>query len=201
MTVKLALCINRNDAPAEYKAATGMRLIPIPEGFNNLETKLIDRAVCETDENFLQLLPYIILEHRGSIFCYSRGAGSAEARLRGNLSIGVGGHVDEAPGANGLMPLLFAEAAREIQEETGLANIDHLRLTFFGGLICDPTNAVGRVHMGILVHLLLSDEEVKSMLMEDNIIENGQFMTIKELRAPKVYQRLENWSKIFVDQL
>src|SRR5207253_1300135 len=102
------------------------------------------------EEYWLQLLPYIkVGVERGDTFRYTRGGGGEEARLHGNYSVGIGGHVDIYPQPGSLLSVIQAEAQREAKEETKLDLEPHLLTpTHF---ICDPTNAVGRVHLGLLI--------------------------------------------------
>lgn len=204
---KLALCINLADAPANviavFKNSDIGRLIPINPEFWNTPVQLVDRNICETDESLLQLLPYIQLEDEdGSYFMYTRGGGGEEARLHGNYSIGVGGHVDCAPEeGQTLLEVLQLEAARECLEETGLVvEPKAFTITHF---ICDPTNAVGRVHLGLLTALKLTagDRAFLGSKLEAGVIENSIMAGVPHLKSPEVYARLENWSKLIADSM
>lgn len=204
---KLALCINLADAPAEviavFQNSDVGRLVPLRPEFWSTPVRLVDRSLCETDETLLQLLPYIRLEaENGSSFMYTRGGGGEEARLHGNYSIGVGGHVDCAP-ADGqtLLEVLQAEAARECLEETGLV-VDPALFTI-QQFICDPTNSVGRVHLGLLTTLKLSAEDCAFLgsKLEAGVIENSRMASVDHLLSTNVYARLENWSKLVADSM
>lgn len=210
---KLALCIKTVDAPKLVQAmyfAPSPQLIPIDMSFFETPTQLVDRALCETDTSFLQLLPYIMLEAPdGSLFTYTRGGGGEEARLHGNYSVGVGGHVDNnvvAADVNldncaftSLFDLLIDEADREIEEEIGFScDKKKLNLSHF---IVDGTNPVGQVHLGLLCHYKLDDTEyaqVKNMILEENVIVSGRFSTLDTLCDKETFDRLENWSKVVV---
>jgi predicted NUDIX family phosphoesterase len=196
MMGKLALCINRNDAPAEVQEASDLSSQVLRDSFFNTKTFLADRAICETDEGVLQLIPYIVLRNpAGRIFCYSRGKGSDEERLRANLSVGLGGHVDEAPAGESLYGLIQREARRELQEEVGLEIHSDL---CFSLLLVDPTNPVGRVHLGLLaVHNVTGDE---FMSLEKDHIEDGKFIHPATISGEE-FDRLENWSKVVVNCL
>lgn len=201
---KLALCIKRAAAPQAvvdaFKGSAG-RVIEIDPSFWNTPVELVDRTVCETDETLLQLLPYITVGNGlGSVFMYTRGGGGEEARLHGNYSIGVGGHVDVAPETVGtLLSTISSEAAREIKEEISIdVPATSLVPTHF---ICDPTNPVGRVHLGLLIGYRLSPEVAVDFTngLEAGSIENARMISDSELAEPEVYDRLENWSKLVVD--
>jgi predicted NUDIX family phosphoesterase len=205
---KLALCIRSDEAPldviAAYAGDKGV-LLPIPASFWETPTELVDRAVCETSEVTLQLLPYIrVVSHEGQTFMYTRGGGGAEARLHGNYSVGVGGHVDVHPNARHagyLYGCLQDEARREIKEETGLdIPLTEIQFTHF---ICDPTNPVGRVHLGILATVQLSENVGINFAtdLEKGTIENARLVNFGDLTDnPSEFARLENWSALVVDQ-
>jgi predicted NUDIX family phosphoesterase len=202
---KLALCIKRADAPQDVIdafAGSNRMLLPIPASFWNTPVELVDRAICETDETWLQLLPYITA-NTDKVFMYTRGGAGEEARLHGNYSIGVGGHVDVAPSEDSddgeLLNVIRKEAAREIMEEIKIAvNPSELHPTYF---ICDPTNPVGRVHLGLVIAYMLPEDQAIDFVngLEAGSIENARMVTGAELHSPEVYARLENWSQILAD--
>lgn len=201
---KLALCIKRADAPQSvidaFNGNVG-RVIEIDPSFWNTPVELVDRAICETNETWLQLLPYIAVGGaRDTVFMYTRGGGGEEARLHGNYSIGVGGHVDVAPATVAdLLNVICAEAAREIKEEISIdVPVTSLVPSHF---ICDPTNPVGRVHLGLLIGYKLPNEVAVDFAngLEAGSIENARMISHDDLAEPEVYDRLENWSKLVVD--
>jgi predicted NUDIX family phosphoesterase len=173
---------------------------PLPANFLSKpldEFYLCDRAVCETDESVVQLIPYIVLtKPDDTIYCYSRGGAGGEARLYSKLSIGLGGHVDRAPTVD-LLSLLRNEAARELMEEVGLlANLNDIN---FCEMIVDRSDAVGRVHLGLLT--VLNVPQDVELRCEDKVIENGEFLSLETLALPTNYDHLENWSKHVVKYL
>lgn len=219
---KMALCIYRTELESlnsvlRYPKLTGMMVGEAPAEFMRLQTTLQDRANCETDPSLLQLLPYVVIQRvdTGDIFTYCRGKGGAEARLHGNLSIGVGGHVDtdyEQTGdamrdAMALFTHLEDSAMRELEEEVGFVvpkNEDgeyaELPFAWHDELIYDDTNDVGRVHLGMLIVMRVKDGSV----LGDNevgVIEGSQWSSLEALQAPALFDRLENWSKIAVKHL
>ena len=52
------------------------------------------RAGLEVNPNYRQILPYVLVECNGKLFCYQRTKGIGEDRLLGKHSIGIGGHID-----------------------------------------------------------------------------------------------------------
>lgn len=201
---KLALCINTSDASEEIRNAYAKGdyafLVPINPEFFNTMTFLVDRAHCETDENTLQLLPYLnIVADDGRMFTYTRGGSGEEARLHGNFSVGLGGHVDIRPeGKESLLSLLKEEAQREGAEEAGMwMDLDR---TEFSHFICDGSNPVGRVHLGLLCtyHISAAEADALDMSAESGVIDSGRWETVDVLAQDENFNRLENWSKAVV---
>lgn len=103
--------------------------------------KWIDRDLAETDERFLQLIPYVVMARGGELLSYIRPSKSNEKRLVGRRSIGLGGHIN--PGDGGYMRGLLREINEEVNFET----------TFDSevvGMLYDPSTPVGRVHLGVV---------------------------------------------------
>lgn len=155
------------------------------------------RSQMETDPSFKQLIPYVILQHIDDtgttrIFTYTRGSGHGERRLHTKKSIGIGGHINKQDVDYGNHPY-FEGMERELDEEVkiGAAYVNKQV-----GLIYDPSNEVGRVHLGIVHILKLSDQNV--LPNEDDISESG-FLTIGELREN--HEQLETWSQICLDSI
>jgi predicted NUDIX family phosphoesterase len=147
---KLALGYMAADLPAEITSVTGRATIPVSMDFyNGKATYLKDRAEIEEDPSFQHFIPYIVLiNERNEVFIYSRGKDGGEKKLVGNLSIGLGGHVDEQPAeGQSLLELLQLEGARELKEEAGLELPYAMQ---FRKLLIDRTNKVGLVHLGLL---------------------------------------------------
>ncbi|MGX2040866.1 NUDIX domain-containing protein [Methylocaldum sp. MU1018] len=114
------------------------------------------RSEAETDERFLQIIPYALLRNRsGDIWCYARTGG--DARLRDRLSAGVGGHVDEADTAESIGAMAERALRRELREELQLRS--ELVVPEPAAWIYEGLSAVGRVHIGLLYVLSWREEE------------------------------------------
>jgi predicted NUDIX family phosphoesterase len=157
------------------------------------------RATLETNENFKQIIPYVLLSVEGKIALYQRTKKGGENRLHNMHSIGFGGHIDafdlayKEDGVINLDKTIENSAQREIDEELIVSDIvskKHL------GYIYDGSNPVGRVHIGVVEQWELSSDEIKSN--EDEIHVVGLF-TIDEL---KNYDgEMENWSSHIINGL
>ena len=171
------------------------------EGTNlfNQRTYLMDRDYCETDITHLQLLPYVLIGKKQDgltrYFTYRRGNKGNESRLHDLFSIGVGGHVEEAPtAAIKLDSVLINCAKREIKEEIGIiVPYSVLQAALANALIIhDCSNEVGRVHLGIAMVVFVSNINIGAT--EEGVISDHGWYTVPELRA----KNLESWSSILI---
>lgn len=148
------------------------------------------RAEAEGDENWQQVIPYLVVRSPSGWFRYRRGKAGSEARLHALWSCGVGGHVEPVDGS-----LLDPNGAyrsgliRELREELGLESFQDK----FLGLIRDPSNPVGRVHLGF-VHLVSVNRDVSSM--EDALLDGGH-APAPEIR--KLAPNMETWSRLVIE--
>lgn len=144
------------------------------------------RSEVEHDPAYKQLIPYVMLTHRGSVFHYRRGVKGSESRLRAFRSIGIGGHISEAdtsggdPYATGLQ--------RELDEEVEIVPIVQQQLL---GFIYDPGTPVGCVHLGVLHQFELSAPVVS--VRDPALVAEG-FSPFETLIAKR--DEFESWSQI-----
>ena len=149
-----------------------------------MQTAHVARSSCETDEGLVQIIPYIVVRYHDSVLCYQRENGG-EKRLDGKWSVGFGGHVNDQDGSylDGLR--------REGQEE--LLGFSHGSLTEPLGFIWDNSNAVGRVHLGVL-HAYQFGQFGSPPVAPAEACRTRWEPT----RLVAFDSRLENWSKIAV---
>ena len=187
-------------------------LLQVPELLPYLQKDLIlgQREALEADETHRQLLPYIVLRKMfGDVtkyFAYRRGKGVGEARLSGNVSIGVGGHIDmvdiqHADSVIDPMATIAGSVQRELEEEIefsteGMAEGEEGEVLFHSvGALVDNSNAVGKVHLG-LVFTATVDENTDVKCAEEELETLGWF-TATELLAAGL--PLENWTNILLE--
>lgn len=161
---------------------------------------IADRDECETDETLLQLLPYVTISakrpgQKSQYFTYRRGVQGNESRLHGAISVGIGGHIDNAPSETVPFSMLLQhEVAREVQEETGYILSGQVTFSHF---IVDWTNPVGRVHLGLHALVELTRQEDIDAVCKNHevgVIEESTWATYEEL-VPRRYYEMENWTK------
>ncbi|QRV11351.1 hypothetical protein JR311_20210 (plasmid) [Bacillus velezensis] len=161
---------------------------------------LLKRGEAEEDDNYKQPIPYIVIRKNDKVFLYERLKGGGESRLHSKLSLGVGGHMNPIKGSNSFQKLLTSNSLRELMEELefSLNYVDQFNSRFeIIGFINDDSNDVGKVHVGLLVVLDIADDIEVGVKEEDQLL--GKWVSIEDLKDKKVYDRLENWSKIVAD--
>lgn len=154
------------------------------------------RSQMEADPSYKQLIPYVLLEWNDNgvtkLFTYTRGGGGGEARLHAKRSVGIGGHISREDAADGTDPYstgMQRELSEEVQLESGY---QESRV----GLLYDPSNDVGKVHLGVVHKFVLDEPHVKSNEAE---LAEGGFVSIDELRND--IDRLETWSQLAITAL
>lgn len=197
------LCISQDALTEQRIPTTGMGILPFKWDEVDLNhIALLTRNVCDNPkhksvgEYFPQIIPYILVRNRkGEILTYSRGKGT-EDRLHAFRSIGFGGHIDYTDVFNhpdNLISAIQVGADREIAEELNAdGNI------FFNikpnNIIIDYTNAVGKVHVGVLFDVTL--DEVNTATDE---ISDAKWVTLDELKQSS--NKYENWSKLVINYI
>jgi predicted NUDIX family phosphoesterase len=136
----------------------------------------------EHNLDYIQPIPYVIIENKGKIFGYRRSQKSGETRLRDLWSIGIGGHIDENE-------TIERTIEREILEEIGL-KVDYNRLQPIG-LLYDNSKDVSAVHLGVVYKLRLTKKP--EFILNSEIAEFDWF-TETQLFA----KNFENWSTLLI---
>ncbi|MEI7809809.1 MAG: hypothetical protein WCJ07_15130, partial [Verrucomicrobiota bacterium] len=155
----------------------------------------MSRAKAETDPQFKQVIPYVLITDGNSILHYVRGKKAGEQRLVAKGSLGIGGHIndeDHTLFAFGLQA--FQDAVkREVCEELSIQGEFDARPV---GLINDDSTEVGSVHFGVVHILRCAPEQVKK---NEQVITQMEFVRVEELKAKR--EQMETWSQICLDNL
>ncbi|OLD55939.1 MAG: hypothetical protein AUI83_06750, partial [Armatimonadetes bacterium 13_1_40CM_3_65_7] len=122
------------------------------------------RASVEEDPSFKQIIPYLIVRHRGRLFLVQRSTEGGETRLHGKYSIGVGGHINRGD-VEGAQDVIAAGLKRELEEELLIRGTWRARPV---GVLNDDGNPVGQVHFG-LVHVVEVDSPDISVKESDTL--------------------------------
>ena len=150
------------------------------------------RSEVETDPNFKQLIPYIVLACEGNVFHYRRGSSGGEKRLAAKRSVGIGGHISEADAAGGTDPY-HTGMMRELTEEVELGCGFAERCV---GFINDDRTPVGSVHLGV-VHVF--ELEAPAARSREDALADAGFAPWTELLRDA--EQFETWSQFVFDYL
>jgi predicted NUDIX family phosphoesterase len=157
----------------------------------------MSRALAETNPDFKQIIPYVVITDGKSILHYVRGKKAGEQRLVAKGSVGIGGHIndeDDSLFAFGVSLQAFQDAVkREVCEELSIQGEFNARPI---GLINDDSTEVGRVHFGVVHVLFCKPEEVKK---NEQVITQVEFIPIEELKAKR--EQMETWSQLCLDNI
>ncbi len=123
--------------------------------------RFMDRDVAEKDEAWRQIISYVVFTCDGKVMSYRRGKGSNETRLRELRSIGIGGHVNPVPGhEEAVLTAITLGREHELDEEVSIyTRVVSDKLV---ALLADNNTPVGRVHLGMIYHYVLTNPIVKS---------------------------------------
>jgi predicted NUDIX family phosphoesterase len=147
------------------------------------------RSLMETDPRYKQIIPYLIFKHENSYFLMQRKAKASETRLQGKFTLGIGGHMRHEDMRGGT---IFAWAQREFNEE--IAYDGTCTMTFLG-MLNDDSNAVGQVHIGLV--LLLTGDGSNIAVKEE--LASGRLVSLEECKAHTAM--LESWSQLVLEHL
>ena len=152
------------------------------------------RGELEEDPSYKQIISYAIISDKDSFYLFRRTSGQTEKRLQNKFSLGAGGHMNPNDSTESKEQYLIDELKRELSEEVKLLNGCLIEDIEFIGYINDDTIPVGRVHIGLLYIIHVSNKEV--------YINETDKMTadwIEKSSLAEFYGRMETWSKIAYD--
>lgn len=164
------------------------------------------REALEKDPSYRQVLPYVVMakteDGKTKVFAYRRGKGVGEARLSGNVSIGIGGHIDLADvvvegSVVDTMGTILKSMSRELGEEVVLQDAGESLELGSLGILLDNSNDVGKVHMGMVILATLPEGADAECREEE--LETLGFMTPQELLDSGL--PLENWTRILCEHI
>lgn len=148
----------------------------------------------EENPSFKQIIPYAIISYKDSFYLFKRTSKQTEKRLHNKFSLGVGGHMNPSNSMESKNEYLTDELKRELFEELKLLNACIIEDIEFIGFINDDSIPVGRVHIGLLYHIHVSNKDV--------YINETDKMTadwIEKSNLTEFYDRMETWTKITFD--
>lgn len=131
----------------------------LPVILDNYEFKR--RGDVEEDPNYQQPIGYFLFIDKKdkTLFVYRRASDPTrytDTRLFGVFSFGIGGHMDKEDTEDKTKDPITLSCQREIEEETGLTDVDMKII----GFINDDTNDVEVVHLGIAGIAFVDKEKI-----------------------------------------
>ena len=152
------------------------------------------RSELEEDPAFKQIIPYAMITNNESLYLFKRLPGQTETRLHQKFSIGVGGHMGPGRIKELNEQYIIDELKRELFEEVSLTDTCILEKIIFAGFINDDSIEVGRVHIGLLFNIEVSNKGIAI-----NETDKMTASWIEKADIPNYYARLETWSRIAID--
>ena len=183
------------------------------------DAQWIERDDAEKDPNYLQIIPYLLVLAEGKILVYERLNMGGESRLHGKKSIGVGGHIDELDIPKGdiqTLPITSSTAHsylgtpwdavvigayRELQEELNIEDTkEEICINFSNYTIFDPSDEVGKVHLGIICTVDLNGRRIG--IKEKGKL-SGSLINVEDLETAIGIDsdKFETWSKITINNI
>jgi len=159
---------------------------------------------CEDDPDCYELVVYTVVwrerDGRPEVLVGQRQPDAGEGRLHGKLTIGWGGNAERRDAKPLSCCLLKQAVRRELHEELDVEFTERGRLRIdYHGLLNDPSNDVGRDHLGLVYSVQVADAKVR----ETDKYGEGEWWTYDALRATraKATPSLESWSSLLLPHL
>ena len=149
------------------------------------------RNILEEDPSYKQIIPYAVICYGNEVYMFRRLNKQTEARLHNKCSLGVGGHMNPY-GDKINIDYLHHELEREMHEEVKLGESCEIVDMKPVGFINDDLSEVGKVHLGVLYHITVSNNHIKINETEKM---TGEWVAISDLA--KYYSNMETWSQLY----
>ena len=149
------------------------------------------RNILEEDPSYKQIIPYAVICYGNEVYMFRRLNKQTEARLHNKCSLGVGGHMNPY-GDKIDIDYLHHELEREMHEEVKLGEGCEIVDMKPVGFINDDLSEVGKVHLGVLYHITVSNNHIEINETEKM---TGEWGAISDLT--KYYSNMETWSQLY----
>ncbi len=212
------LALRRRDVPLGAEVyVNGFTPDPLP--FLSLISRpgiaqFYDRAEIEDNELLKQIIPFFVVCQGSRVLVNQRSSSSGDARLRGTLSLIIGGHVNDcdAPPVTHYAPPLHAfdtlasiitGARRELKEELWIMGDTSGARATIAGVVNEEDTPAGRTHIGVVISLNVPPSCRITKRCES--MSYVQLIKRQDLCGktshPGLTSRLETWSQIVAAQL
>jgi predicted NUDIX family phosphoesterase len=165
-----------------------------------LDGFFMEREEAEHQDAFKQIIPYVIFSSTDDKYlCYQRQG--SEQRLVNGYSVGVGGHINpiDAEGIDYKADMVWRNIGRELVEELDIRDysiLEFIERANFYGLIYDPSNDVGKVHLGV-VYLIDVDRNLCNRFQIKD--EGKKLAWLSRSDLQHLGDHLESWSRLCLD--
>jgi predicted NUDIX family phosphoesterase len=149
------------------------------------------RSEVEHQPEWQQVIPHLVVRDGLRILTMRRLRAGSERRLRGQVTLGIGGHINSSDG--GRETAWMTGCHREWREEVICDNELSGRAV---GLLKDDAGEVGRVHLGVLI---LVDAASSLVAIRERDKLEGRMALADELAM--YYLEMETWSQFVYDEL
>lgn len=161
--------------------------------------RFIDRELAEKSAKFRQIVSCAVVWHEDKVLCLRRTKKSNRKELKLRWTIMIGGHVDEGDrlAADPLKNCVL----RELKEEIGVEPVCEPRIL---GLVVDPANPAGRLHLGVIYSAEFDDDEI----VVSQKFDNKEFVNSKRRNIYKMYgkrdlidisNKFDPWTSLFLE--
>lgn len=171
----------------------GLKLGGVPELLRVVDHwgEFRPRSSVESEPEWQQVIPHLVVRDGPRILTMRRLRAGSEPRLRGQVTLGVGGHINASDGDRELA--WRAGCLREWGEEV-VCDQDLAGRAV--GLLKDDAGAVGQVHLGVLI---LVDAGRAAVAVRERDKLEGRMASVDELGV--YYLEMETWSQFVYDAL
>lgn len=153
--------------------------------------KFLLRADAEEDMTFQQIIPYLVIKtEQQEYLVLKRIAG--EERLKGTLSLGVGGHINPCDKSSNMKEMIQKGLMRELKEEIRISGVHNIRVY---GTIRDLKSSTPD-HIGIVFLLCLPEEAKGKIRVRERRKMQGMWMTLREMISN--LRHFESWAQMIV---
>ncbi len=167
----------------------------------------------EEDRSYKQIIPYACVVDGDMVLMYRRGGESSEERLMGNLSVGIGGHIDRGEGIMDALYREFVEEAMLVDSGTGAevpfavgSDPDLLKFVRMMdpqpiGLIDSNSSDVNRVHLGVAMMMTVPAGCSVAMRSAEDV--GFEYVGVDDYLARKGRGEisLESWSEMVMGRI
>ena len=155
----------------------------------NTHKEFKSRDLMEEDPNYKQIIPYIVYYTDTKVFLMQRRAEASEQRLKNKLSVGIGGHIRSTDMSS---DSVIDWAKREFEEEVEFKGESTSKIL---GLVNDDSNAVGQVHLGVIIGTYSTSEDIKVK----SELKSGELVLMSEI--DNYLEDMEEWSRYVIGHL